>query len=445
VTAEAVTRRALGVERSLLHRWPESRLEPSLDRIRAVTEVLGRPQDAVPVVHVTGTNGKTTTSRMIDDLLRASGLRVGRYTSPHLESMRERIVLDGKPVDADTFATVHDRLLPVVHEAEAAGSGPLSFFEVLTAMAFQTFAQADLDAVVVEVGMGGTWDATNVADARVAVVTPIHLDHTEFLGPDVAAIATEKAGIIKPGSVAVLADQPPSARRILVDRASAVGADVLGAGWDTRILRRLPSDDGQSLDLRGLHAEHRDVVLPLLGAHQAGNAAVAVTAAEAVLTDRNEMLPSDTVRAVLARVRSPGRLETVRTSPRVWVDASHNPAGMVATAAAIRELPSAPRVIVVVAALEGKDVSGMLRALDGVASEVVVNENGSPRCLPAEALASVAAEVLGRDRISVRRDLGDALEAASRRAAETDAAVLVTGSVVTAGEAGALVRAGSFP
>jgi len=444
MTASAVSRRLVEVERSLLHRWPESRIEPSLDRIRAVTDALGRPQDAVPVVHVTGTNGKTTTSRMVDDLLRASGLRVGRYTSPHLETMRERIVLDGEPVDAETFVAVHDRLLAVMEDLDA-GSGPLSFFEVLTAMAFQAFAQADLDAVVLEVGMGGTWDATNVADARVAVVAPISLDHTEFLGPDVASIAGEKAGIIKPGSVAVLADQPAAARRVLLERAAAVGADVVDAGRDARVLRRVPAEDGQVLDLRGLRGDHRDVALPLLGAHQAGNAALAVTAADALLADRGTVLATETVRQVLAGARSPGRLETVRTSPRVWVDASHNPAGMAATAEAVRELPSVSGVVVVVAALEGKDVAGMLRALDAVATAVVVTENGSPRRMAAETLAGVAAEVLGQDRVSVRRGLREAVEDATRRAAETGAAVLVTGSVVTAGEAGALLRPALFP
>jgi dihydrofolate synthase / folylpolyglutamate synthase len=261
----------------------------------------------------------------------------------------------------------------------------------------------------------------------------------------VPTIAGEKAGIIKPGSVAVLADQPSAARRVLLERATAVGADVVEAGRDARVLRRVPTEDGQVLDLRGLQADHRHLVLPLLGAHQAGNAALAVTAADALLAGRGTALSTGTVREVLAGVRSPGRLETVRTSPRAWVDASHNPAGMAATAEAIRELPSVSRVVVVVAALEGKDVAGMLRALDAVATEVVVTENGSPRRMPADALAAVAAGVLGQDRVRIRRDLRQAVEDASRRARETGAAVLVTGSVVTAGEAGALLRAGLFP
>jgi dihydrofolate synthase/folylpolyglutamate synthase len=447
VTGLRAAHPAQAVERDLLRRWPESRLEPSLDRIRAVTEALGRPQDAVPVVHLTGTNGKTTTARVIDDLLRASGLRVGRYTSPHLETMRERIVVDGSPLDEDRFATVHAELRPVL-EAVEASHGALSFFEVITAMAFQAFATADLDAVVLEVGMGGTWDATNVADGRVSVVTPISLDHTEYLGPDEAAIAREKAGIIKPGSVAVLADQPPAALAVLLDRAHQVGATVVDARRETRVLDRTPRDDGQLLDLRAEEREHRDLFLPLLGLHQAGNAATAVTAAEAFLAGTGRGLATTTVRQVLAGVHSPGRLETVRESPRVWVDASHNPAGMTATVAAIRELPSVQHLVVVLAVLEGKDVDGMLHALRDTAAAVLVTENSSPRRMPAAALAARATEVLGADRVTVERDLPHALRAALGLAARADGqgtAVLVTGSVVTAGDAGALLRSDSSP
>jgi len=427
-------------EQALLQRWPESRIEPSLERIRAVTEALGRPQHAVPAIHITGTNGKTTTARIMDDLLRAAGLRVGRYTSPHLTSVRERIVLDGRPIDADRFADLHARLQPVVEEVDALGGTRLSFFEVITALAFQAFAESDLDAVVLEVGMGGTWDATNVADGRVAVVTPVSLDHTEYLGPDVAAIATEKAGIVKPGAVAVLADQPAPAMRVLVDRIHQVGATLVPAGIGERVLRRVPTEDGQQLDLRGLTSDHRDLFLPLLGPHQAANAAAAVTAVEAFLAEDGGAPGSDAVRAALRDVRSPGRLETVRTSPRVWVDAAHNPAGMAATAAAVGELPSVSRLVVVLAALEGKDVRGMLASLDAVASEVIVTENASPRRMRATDLARHAVDVLGSARVSVQPELGQAVQQALGRAGrDPGCAVLITGSVVTAGEARALL------
>ncbi|WP_369138661.1 bifunctional folylpolyglutamate synthase/dihydrofolate synthase [Modestobacter versicolor] len=442
MTTPAALVRADAVERDLLRRWPESRLEPSLDRVRAVTDALGRPQDAVPVVHLTGTNGKTTTARVVDELLRASGLRVGRYTSPHLETMRERVVVDGEPLAADRFADVHDALRPVLEQVEAR-HGALSFFEVVTAMAFAAFADAGLDAVVLEVGMGGTWDATNVADGRVAVVTPVSLDHTEYLGPDVAAIAREKAGIVKAGSVAVLADQPPAASAVLLDRARTVGATVVDARRELRVLDRTPRPDGQLFGLRTGHGDLPGLSLPLLGAHQAGNAATAVLAAEAFLAaDGRELAPA-TVRDVLAAVRSPGRLETVQDSPRVWVDASHNPAGMAATVAAVGELPDVDHLVVVLAVLEGKDVDGMLLPLRGAAAHVLVTENTSPRRMPAAALAARAAAVLGADRVTVMPDLPRALQAARDRAARPGAAVLVTGSVVTAGEAGALLRSGA--
>jgi dihydrofolate synthase/folylpolyglutamate synthase len=288
--------------------------------------------------------------------------------------------------------------------------------------------------------MGGTWDATNVADGRVAVVTPISLDHTEYLGPDVGSIATEKAGIIKPGAVAVLADQPPSAMRVLTQRVHEVGATAVHAGIAERILRRAPTDDGQQLDLRGLAADHRDLVVPLLGLHQAANAAVAVTAVEAFLARESRVLPGDALRAALREVRSPGRLETVRTSPRVWVDASHNPAGMAATAAAVREVASVSRLVVVLAALEGKDVRGMLESLRDIAAELIVTENASPRRMRAEDLARHAADVLGPERVTVQPELAGAVQVAVDRAAgAAGSAVLITGSVVTAGEARALL------
>jgi dihydrofolate synthase/folylpolyglutamate synthase len=445
VTGPRVGHRTQEVERDLIRRWPESRLEPSLDRIRAVTDALGRPQHAVPVVHVTGTNGKTTTARAIDDLLRGSGLRVGRYTSPHLETVRERIVLHGVALDEDRFVDVHARLRPTLEGVEAR-HGALSFFEVVTAMAFVAFAQAELDAVVLEVGMGGTWDATNVADGLVSVVTPISLDHTEYLGPDEAAIAREKAGIVKPGSVAVLADQPPAALPVLLGRADEVGVPVLDARRAVRILERTPRDDGQLLALRGEEGEHRDLFLPLLGLHQAGNVATAVTAAEAFLTRTGRSLGTETVRDALSRLRSPGRLETVREAPRVWVDASHNPAGMAATLAAVRELPSVERLVVVLAALEGKDVDGMLRAMRGSAVEVIVTENSSPRRMPATALAARAAEALGTKGVTLEPLLPHALRSAlSRAAGSRTTAVLVTGSVVTAGDAGPLLRSEASP
>ncbi len=449
------------VEQALLARWPESRLDPSLARISALVDLLGSPQRAFPVVQVTGTNGKTTTARMIDELLRGFGLRVGRFTSPHLEELRERIVLDGEPLPAQRFVEVFDDIAPYVQLVDAGSDVPMSFFEVMVAMAYAAFADAPVDVAVIEVGMGGTWDATNVADARVAVVTPVSLDHAEYLGPDVATIATEKAGIIKPspgdevppdgrpdgGVVAVLAHQPPGALEALVRRAIEVDATVAREGTEFGVLERRVAVGGQQVRLQGLGGEYDEVYLPLFGAHQAQNAAVALAAVEAFLGAgaATGVVAQDVVRESFAAVRSPGRLERVRSSPTVLVDAAHNPGGMAATVAAVRECFDFTRLVGVVGCVHGKDVSGMLAELEGLCAELVVTQNSSPRAIPADELGALAVDVFGADRVSVHTRLADAIESAIELAeAGADDAlggsgVLVTGSVVTAGEARTLL------
>src|SRR3978361_2307277 len=254
------------VERELLARWPESRLEPSLTRINALVDLLGSPHRAMPVVQVAGTNGKTTTARMIDELLRGFGLRVGRFTSPHLESVRERIVLDGEPLRADRFVEVYDDIAPYVQMVDAGSDAPLSFFEVMVSMAYAAFADAPVDVAVIEVGMGGTWDATNVADARVAVVTPVDLDHSEYLGPAVTTIAGEKAGIIKPDSIAVLAHQQPGALDVLIRRAVEVEAVVAREGTEFGVLERRVAVGGEQVRLQGLGGGEEEIFLPRLWA-----------------------------------------------------------------------------------------------------------------------------------------------------------------------------------
>jgi dihydrofolate synthase/folylpolyglutamate synthase len=446
------------VEQALLARWPESRLEPSLTRISALVDLLGGPHRAFPVVQVTGTNGKTTTARMIDELLRGFGLRVGRFTSPHLESIRERIVLDGEPISAERFVEVADDIAPYVQMVDAGSDVPMSFFEVMVAMAYAAFADAPVDVAVIEVGMGGTWDATNVADARVAVITPVSLDHAEYLGPDVATIATEKAGIIKPAPpaedgvpgpdvVAVLAHQPPGALEALVRRAIEVDATVAREGTEFGVLERRVAVGGQQVRLQGLGGEYDEVFLPLFGAHQAQNAAVALAAVEAFLGAgaATGVIAQDVVRGAFAAVRSPGRLERVRSSPTVLVDAAHNPAGMAATVEAVRESFDFTRLVGVVGCVRGKDVTGMLTALEGLCAELVVTQNSSPRAIPADELGALAVDVFGADRVSVHPRLTDALESAMElaEAGPDDAlggsGVLVTGSVITAGEARTLL------
>ncbi|RBY83181.1 folylpolyglutamate synthase/dihydrofolate synthase family protein [Blastococcus sp. TF02A-26] len=435
------------VEKELLARWPETRLEPSLTRINALVDLLGSPHRAFPVVQVAGTNGKTTTARMVDELLRGFGLRVGRFTSPHLESMRERIVLDGEPVSAERFVETYEDIAPYVQMVDAGSEHPLSFFEVMVGLAYALFADAPVDVAVVEVGMGGRWDATNVVDARVAVVTPVALDHAEYLGPDVATIAGEKAGIIKPDAIAVLATQQPGALDALVRRAVEVEAVVAREGTEFGVLRRAVAVGGQQLRLQGLGGEYEDVYLPLFGAHQAQNAATALAAVEAFLGAGASTGPIDveTVRSAFAAVRSPGRLERVRTSPTVLVDAAHNPAGMAATVEAIRESFDFTRLVGVVGCVRGKDVAGMLAELEGICAELVVTQHTSPRAMPADELGALAVEVFGADRVSVNPRLPEAItEAIELAEAGPDDAlggsgVLVTGSVITAGEARTLL------
>ena len=446
------------VEAELLARWPESRLEPSLTRISALVDLLGSPHRAFPVVQVTGTNGKTSTARMVDELLRGFGLRVGRFTSPHLESMSERIVVDGRPIHPDRFVEVYDDIAPYVQLVDGSSAVPMSFFEVMVGMAYAAFAETPVDVAVVEVGMGGTWDATTVTDARVAVVTPVSIDHAEYLGPDVATIATEKAGIIKPAPptedgvpgpdvVAVLAHQPAGALEALVRRAVEVDATVAREGTEFGLLERTVAVGGQQIRIQGLGGEYPEVYLPLFGAHQAQNATVALAAVEAFLGAGSASGPVDpeVVRAAFAAVRSPGRLERVRSSPSVLVDAAHNPAGMTATVAAVRESFDFTRLVGVVGCVAGKDVTGMLVELEPLCAELVVTQNSSPRAMPADDLGALAVDVFGAERVSVHPRLVDALESAIELAeaggdhALGGSGVLVTGSVITAGEARTLM------
>ncbi|MDP9395599.1 MAG: bifunctional folylpolyglutamate synthase/dihydrofolate synthase [Actinomycetota bacterium] len=430
------------VERAILARTPEHDLTPSLDRIGALVDLLGDPQKSQPMVHVTGTNGKTSTSRMIDTLLRRLGLRVGRFTSPHLHSMTERISLHGEPLDATRFAATYDDIAPYVGMVDAASPVPVSYFEVLVGMAYAAFAEAPVDAAVVEVGMGGAWDATNVGDGAVAVVTPIAVDHERFLGSDVATIAAEKAGIIKPGSIAVLAQQPVEAAEVLLARAAEVGATVAREGLEFGVRHRAVAVGGQIVTVHGLRGTYDEIFLPLHGAHQAHNAACAIAAVEAFVGGHGP-LDADEVRAAFAEVTSPGRLEVVRRSPTVLLDAAHNPAGAHATAAALREAFQFSRLVGVFAAFADKDVRGMLEAFEPVLAEVVVTEAASPRALPVDELAAVAVDVFGPDRVEVVARLDDALDAGVGLAEEEGhlggAGVLVSGSIQTVAQARTLL------
>jgi dihydrofolate synthase/folylpolyglutamate synthase len=425
-------------------------MEPSLERIAALVELLGDPQRGYPVVHLTGTNGKTSTARMVDALLAELGLRTGRYTSPHLQSATERINIDNRPITPERYVEVYRDVAPFVELVDArsreSGAGvPLSKFEVLTAMGFAAFADAPVEAGVVEVGLGGRWDATNVVDGTVAVVTPIGLDHAEYLGTDVLGIAREKAGIIKPGAVAVLAAQNKAVAEVLIERCVEVEAQVAREGAEFGVRRRELAVGGQRVALQGLSGTYDDIFLPLHGEHQASNAALALAAAEA-LTGAGPGSPLDpeAVRAAFAAVRSPGRLERVAAGvdvATVLVDAAHNPHGARALAAALASEFRFTRLVAVVAAMRDKDVRGILTELEPVVAEIVVSANSAPRAMDPDELGALAVEVFGSERVSVEPVLGEAVEQARELAEEegaSGAGVIVTGSVVTAGEARSL-------
>jgi dihydrofolate synthase/folylpolyglutamate synthase len=435
-----VLKRMREAEEAIVARAPEHDLQPSLDRIQAVMELLGDPQRTFPVIHLTGTNGKTSTTRIVDSLLCELGLRTGRFTSPHLHSLRERIAFSGEPISPEKFLDAYDEVMPFVDLVDArslADGGPrMTYFEVLVAIAYAAFADAPVDVAVVEVGLGGSWDATNVADGLVAVVTPIALDHQHFLGHDVESIATEKSGIIKADALAVIAVQEPEVAQILRDRATDVGARIAFEGNDFGLLAREVAVGGQQIAIRGLAGEYEEILLPLHGLHQAHNTVLAVAAVEAFLGGAEQRLDPDVVRAALAAVTSPGRLEIVRRSPTVIVDAAHNPAGALALRDALEDSFAFARMVGVIAILKDKDATEMLEILEPVLDHVVVSRTTSPRAMRPDDLGELAREIFGENRVTVVQDLPDALDEAAGLADEggLGGGVLATGSVTTAAE-----------
>ena len=457
----------LQVEHLLDQRWPETRIEPGTARISALMEMLGSPQLGYPSIHIAGTNGKTSVARMVDALLIAFARRTGRTTSPHLQSAVERISIDGSPVSPATYVDTYREIEPFVElvdrQSQAGGLGEvgprLSKFEVVTAMAFAAFADAPIDVAVVEVGLGGRWDATNVVNAPVAVITPIGIDHVSYLGETVAEIAGEKAGIITKQSaelvpagtdvstVAVIAVQPQEAMDVLLAQAVRADAAVAREGSEFAVLGRQVAVGGQMLELQGLGGVYSDVFLPLHGEHQAHNAAIALAAVEAFFgAGAHRQLDLDTVRAGFAAVTSPGRLERMRSAPTVFIDAAHNPAGAAALAQALADEFDFRFLVGVVSVMADKDADGILAALEPVLDQIVVTHNGSPRALDVEALTVKAEDRFGPERVITADALPDAIETATAMAEEAgntgDGAggmggvgIVITGSVVTAGAA----------
>jgi len=436
-----IMKRLREVEEAILARAPEHDLEPSLDRIQAVMELAGDPQQTFPVIHLTGTNGKTTTARVVESLLREMGLTTGRFTSPHLHTMLERIAIGGRNIEAEKFLAAYDEVIDLVDIVDArsvAEGGPrMTYFEVLVAVAYAAFADAPVDVAIVEVGMGGSWDATNVADGTVSVITPIALDHQHFLGDTETDIALEKSGIIKADGIAVSALQAdPAVSAILRDRAEEVGAQLAVEGEQFGIEAADVAVGGQALTVRGLAATYEDLFLPFHGAHMAQNAAVAVAAVEAFLGGGEQPLDLEVLRAGLAAATSPGRLEVVRRSPTVLVDAAHNPAGARALRDGLNEAFTFTRLVGVIAILKDKDATEMLEILEPVLDEVVVSRTTSPRAMRPNDLGEIARGVFGDSRVTVVDDLPDALDQAAALADQggVGGGVLATGSVITAAE-----------
>src|SRR5690625_215116 len=376
---------------------------------------------------------------MFYELLLELILRTGRYSSPHLQSMTERIVLDGEPLSTERFVGVYEEVAPFMDLLDADLEVPLSFFEAMTAMGFAAFADAPVEMGIVEVGLGGTWDATNVADGEVAVITPIALDHAEYLGDSLDLIAGEKAGIIKPGSMAVLAAQEPDAAEALVQRIAETGATGAREGVEFGVRRREMAVGGQVVDFQGVAATYEDVALPLHGEHQAHNAALAIAAVEAFLGGGREALDVDAVRQAFGRVTLPGRMEVIRRGPVIIADAAHNPAGAATLAAALDEDFASTVLVAVVAVSGDKDVEGIFAALAGSVEAVVCTTNSSPRSLPAADLARVAERVFDDGRVHRADLLPEAIDR-GLAIAEDDATfggfgVVVTGSVINSGDA----------
>lgn len=460
---QGVRERLAQVEAQILARAPEHKVQPSLERVELALDYLGNPQKTFKAVHITGTNGKTSTSRMVERLAAATGMRTGRFTSPHLHTIRERIALDGEPISAEGFIAAWEDVAPVIEMVDAHSAkngGPrMSFFEVLTVMAYAVFADYPVDVAIVEVGMGGRWDATNVLDQATAVITPIGRDHERWLGSTIGEIAYEKSGIIKPGATVIAAAQPEEAQaqilQAVADKRALLRQDVSGyVSFDARmdleaeslarengglaVASRQFAVGGQMLTLVTAAAVYEDVFLPLHGQYQAHNALLALAAAESLFGGR--ALPAQIVENAFAQVTSPGRLEVVRTSPTVLVDAAHNPHGVSALRTALEESFPLKHLVLVYAAMADKDVEGVLSELEPICEAVVCVPMDSPRAMELDDLVEIADDVFGSDRVRSATNLVDAVDLAAQLAESSDdplpaSGVLILGSVVLAAQA----------
>jgi dihydrofolate synthase/folylpolyglutamate synthase len=430
------------IEKALLARWPETRIAPSIERISALVDILGSPQLTYPTIHVGGTNGKTTTSRMIDALLFAHGLRTGRFTSPHLETYLERIAINGQLIDPKELIFSYNDIAAYLDLMDEKFEHPISFFEAITALAFVAFAEHPIDVGVIEVGMGGQWDATNVVEADVSVIMPIGFDHMEYLGNTLHEIASTKAGIIKENGFIVLAQQEPEAAKELIRKAAEVGADVVREGIEFSVASRAVAVGGQLLTIQGVNETYEDIFLPLHGRHQASNAAAALVAVEAFFGD--QPLDIEAVRSGFAGVISPGRCEVVHRDPTVILDAAHNPHGARALAETLKAEFNFDEIIAVVGVLSDKDAAGIFKELESIVDHVIVTQNSSDRAMASSEVEKIASSVFGTDRVFEVSDLSQALDKAIkdsiRPLSEETVGIIVTGSVVTVGQARTYLR-----
>ncbi len=425
------------IEAALLARWPENRIAPTLERIQALVDALGSPQLSYPTIHIGGTNGKTTTSRMVDSLLFSMGLRTGRFTSPHLETYRERIAINGEPIDPKDLIFTYNDIAAYFDFIDSKFDNPVSFFEAVTALAFAAFAEHPIDIGIIEVGMGGEWDATNVVKADVSIITPIGLDHMEYLGNTLTEIASTKAGIIKEGGFAVLSQQEPEVAVELLRKAAEVGADVAREGVEYAVISRAVAIGGQLLTIQGLKGVYDEIFIPLHGKHQASNAAAALVAVE-VFFGENE-LDIDAVREGFAQVKSPGRCEVIHRDPTIILDAAHNPHGSVALHQTLDSEFTFDEIIGVVGVMGDKDARGILVNFEKFMDSIIVTKNSSHRAMDVSDLEKLSIEIFGADRVHSAPNLEAAIEKALkdsiRPLSDESLGIVVTGSVVTVGEA----------
>ena len=432
------------IEQALLNRWPETRINPTLERIALLADLLGSPQLSYPTIHIAGTNGKTTTTRLIDSLCFQLGMRTGRFTSPHLESFLERISINGEPISPEGMIATYNDIALYLDLIDSRMPNKLSFFESMCALAFVAFAEFPVDVGIFECGMGGEWDSTNVINADVSVITPIGFDHMEYLGDTLEKIALTKSGIIKEGSFAVLARQEPEVAQVLMHKSAQVDATPIREGIEYAVKNRALAVGGQLISIAGVYGEYNDLFLPLHGAHQAANAATAIAAVEVFAGESK--LDEEVVREALINATSPGRCEIIMRNPTVVIDAAHNPHGAQSLKKTISEEFDFESIIGVVAPMGDKDVDGILEELESVIGRLIVSKNSSHRAAELSELKSIADGIFGNDRVTAIESLQEALVKAIEQAkldngvSDSNTAVLVAGSVVTAGEARGIIR-----